>query len=77
MLSLKTNLMTSFNIKISNKELTIEPQENGTYRILENETKIGVIYPEPKGNQVVWNTQDELEPDYIQEIGELITQHNN
>ena len=77
MLSLKTNLMTSFNIKISNKELTIEPQENGTYRILENETKIGVIYPEPKGNQVIWNTQDELESDYIQEIGELITQHNN
>lgn len=68
--------MQSFDIQLSKKNLTIEPQDNGTYRILEGEEKVGVIYPEPTGNQVKWNTQDELDLDYIQQIGELITEHN-
>ena len=72
----KKNIMQSFDIQLSKKQLTIEPQDNGTYRILEGEEKLGVIYPEPTGNQVIWNTQDELEFDYIQQIGELITEHN-
>ncbi|MGY4385221.1 hypothetical protein ACVWYN_002259 [Pedobacter sp. UYP24] len=68
--------MQSFKIQLLESNLTIEPQENGTYRILEGEKKIGVIYPEPAGDQVIWNTQDELDFDFIQQIGELITEHN-
>lgn len=68
--------MKSFEIQLPESQLTIEPQENGTYRILEGEEKIGVIYPEPTGDQVTWNTQDELDFDYVQQIGELITEHN-
>jgi hypothetical protein len=55
---------------------TIERLENGLYRILEREKKLGVIFPEPDGDQVKWTTQDELEDGFVQQIGELITEHN-
>lgn len=68
--------MQSFDIQLLESKLTIEPQVNGTYRVMEGEGKLGVIYPEPTGDQVIWNTQDELEFDFVQQIGELITEHN-
>jgi hypothetical protein len=68
--------MNSFNIQLLESRLTIEPQDNGTYRVMEGENKLGVIYPEPTGDQVVGNTQDELEFDFVQQVGELITEHN-
>jgi hypothetical protein len=68
--------MQSFDIQLLESKLTIEPQDNGTYRVMEGEEKLGVIYPEPTGDQVIWNTQDELNFDFVQQIGELITEHN-
>ena len=68
--------MQSFEIQLPDSTLKIEPQENGTYRILDGEEKIGVIYPEPDGDQVTWSTQDELSPEFVQQIGESITEHN-
>lgn len=68
--------MESFEIQLLESKLTIEPQDNGTYRVMEGEKKLGVIYPEPDGEQVTWNTQDELDIDFVQQIGELITEHN-
>jgi hypothetical protein len=68
--------MQSFDIQLLESKLTIEPQDNGTYRVMEGEEKLGVIYPEPTGDQVIWNTQDELNLDFVQQIGELITEHN-
>ena len=68
--------MNSFEIQLLESHLTIEPQDNGTYRVMEGENKLGVIYPEPMGDQVIWNTQDEIGFDFVQQIGELITEHN-
>jgi len=68
--------MKSFDIQLLESHLTIEPQDNGTYRVMEGENKLGVIYPEPTGDQVVWATQDEMEFDFVQQIGELISEHN-
>jgi hypothetical protein len=69
--------MISFEIQLLESHLTIEPQDNGTYRVMEGENKLGVIYPESMGDQVIWNTQDEtLNFDFVQQIGELITEHN-
>lgn len=68
--------MNSFDIQLLESHLTIEPQDNGTYRVMEGESKLGVIYPEPMGDQVIWNTQDEMNFDFVQQIGELITEHN-
>lgn len=68
--------MQSFDIELPESKLRIEPQDNGTYRVMEGEEKLGVIYPEPTGDQVIWNTQDELDFDFVQQIGELITEHN-
>jgi hypothetical protein len=69
--------MQSFDIQLAEKSLTIEPQENGTFRIMEGMNKIGVIYPEPTDDEVVWSTLDELDTDFVQQLGELITDHNN
>ena len=68
--------MNSFDIQLLESHLTIEPQDNGTYRVMEAENKLGVIYPEPMGDQVIWNTQDDMNFDFVQQIGELITEHN-
>ncbi|ETZ20170.1 hypothetical protein [Pedobacter sp. V48] len=68
--------MKSFDIQLLESHLTIEPQDNGTYRVMEGEDKLGVIYPEPTGDQVIWTTHDEMEFDFVQQIGELIAEHN-
>jgi hypothetical protein len=68
--------MESFTIKLLESNLTIEPLENGLYRVMDGDTKIGVIYPEAEGDEVVWNTQDDLDNLFVQQIGELITEHN-
>ncbi|MEJ2880458.1 hypothetical protein [Pedobacter sp. GR22-6] len=68
--------MESFEIQLLEDRFTIEPLENGLYRILEGEIKVGVIFPEPDGDQVKWTTQDELEDGFVQQVGELITEHN-
>ena len=68
--------MESFEIQLLQDHFTIEPQENGLYRILEGNNKIGVIYTEADGDQVKWGTQDDLEDGFVQQIGELIAEHN-
>ena len=68
--------MQTFDIQLRESQLTIEPLENGLYRIIDGEEKVGVIYPEPDGEQVVWCTQDKLEDGFVQQVGELITEHN-
>lgn len=76
MLLLEKNVMEAFDIQLLESKLRIEPLENGLYRVMEGEHKIGVIYAEADGDQVVWDTQDDLDRDFIQQIGELITEHN-
>lgn len=68
--------MESFEIQLLEDRFKIEPLENGLYRIMEGENKMGVIYAEADGDQVKWATQDELETDFVQQVGELITEHN-
>ncbi|MBB6271887.1 hypothetical protein HDF26_002344 [Pedobacter cryoconitis] len=68
--------MEPFDIQLLESHLRIEPLDNGLYRVMEEGNKLGVIYAEANGDQVVWDTQDELEKDFVQQIGELITEHN-
>jgi len=38
--------------------------------------KVGLIFAEAaEGDQVKWATQDELEEGFVQQVGELITEH--
>lgn len=76
MLLLKFILMESFEIQLLEDRFTIEPLDSGLYRIFKGEEKIGVIFAEASGNEVVWTTQDELEDGFVQQVGELITEHN-
>jgi len=68
--------MESFEIQLLKDRFRIEPQENGLYRIMEDENKIGTIYAQAEGDQVIWTTQDKLEDGFVQQVGELITEHN-
>ncbi|WP_449437010.1 hypothetical protein [Pedobacter steynii] len=68
--------MQSFEIQLLADRFVVEPQENGLYRIMDGEHKLGVIYSEADGDQVKWATQDELEEGFVQQLGELITEHN-
>lgn len=68
--------MEAFEIQLLEDHFTVAPLENGLYRIMEGENKLGVIYAEAEGDQVVWDTQDDLEEDFVQQIGELIAEHS-
>lgn len=68
--------MEPFEIQLLEDRFQIEPQENGLYRVMQGEVKIGTVYAQAEGGQVVWTTQDQLEEGFVQQIGELITEHN-
>jgi len=71
---LKTK-MENFEIQLTGITYQIEPQENGTFRIMEGEEKLGVIYPEPGTLGIQWKTMDEMGEDFAAQIGELISEH--
>ena len=68
--------MESFGVQLLADRFVIEPQENGTFRVMEGEQKLGVVYPEPGENGVEWKTMDELDVNFVAQIGELISEHN-
>jgi hypothetical protein len=67
--------MENFEIQLTGKTYGIEPQENGTFRVMEGEEKIGVVYPEPGTLDIEWKTMDEIGNDFAAQIGELISEH--
>lgn len=68
--------MEKFNIQLVEQTFLIEPQENGTFRIFDGEEKIGVIYPEVEEDGIIWKTMDNLDNDFVQQLGELVSEHN-
>jgi hypothetical protein len=68
--------METFEIQLLEKRYLVAPQDNGTFRIMDGEEKLGVIYPEPGENGTEWKTLDELDVDFVSQLGELITEHN-
>ena len=68
--------MESFEIQHLANRFNVEPQENGTFRIMEGEEKIGVIYPEPGEDGVTWQTMDDLDQGFVNQLGELISEYN-
>ena len=68
--------MEKFSIQLLEQTFLIEPQENGTFRIFDGEEKIGVIYPEVEEEGTVWKTMDDLDADFVQQLGELVSEHN-
>ena len=68
--------MQPFEVQLPDKTYRIEPQENGAFRILDGEEKIGVVYPEVSELGTEWKTMDELEEGFVSQIGELISEHH-
>lgn len=69
--------LEQFDIDTEKGIFTIDPQENGTYRILEKENKIGVIYAEAAPQDgIQWKTMDQLDDRFVSIIGEGITAYH-
>ena len=68
--------MENFEINVNGSTYSVAPQENGTYRILKGEEKIGVIYAEPGENGTDWKTLDDLDTQLVVNLGQAITDHN-
>ena len=67
----------TFTINTPEGSFDIEPQENGTYRIMDGEIKIGVIYPEAGEQGIQWKSMDEIGSRFVNLIGDAITSHHN
>ncbi|KQR70193.1 PRC-barrel domain-containing protein [Pedobacter sp. Leaf176] len=65
-----------FYVNLDNRSFRIEPQENGVYRIFDNEVKVGAIYAQPGERGVKWATMDQLDDRFVEVLGEAITEHN-
>nr|WP_199156753.1 PRC-barrel domain-containing protein [Pedobacter sp. ASV2] len=65
-----------FRVQIQEGIFVVEPQENGTYRILDGENKIGVIYAESSSLGIQWRTMDNLHDNFIINLGQAISAHN-
>lgn len=71
--------MEPFEIQLLEDRFRIEPLEDGLYRIMEGDKRLGVIFLESEGDQdkwVKWATESDLDEGLIQQIGELIIEHN-
>jgi hypothetical protein len=68
--------MENFSVQLLDKSYQVVPQENGTFRVMDGEEKIGVIYPEVNEEGTAWKTMDDLDPDFVDQIGELVSDHN-
>lgn len=66
--------MENFEVQLVDKIYTIEPQENGTFRVMDGEEKVGVVYPELGTLGVEWKTMDDIGDDFAAQIGELISE---
>jgi len=67
--------MEAFEVQLLDKTYGIEPQENGTFRVMDGEEKIGVVYPEPGDLAIEWKSMDDLENEFVEQLGELISEH--
>lgn len=71
-----TGKFESFTVNTDEGVFTVEPQENGTYRILDSEDKIGVIYAEPAPEGTQWHTMDKIDDRFVISLGQAITAHH-
>ncbi|PWS28837.1 hypothetical protein DHW03_03105 [Pedobacter yonginense] len=71
-----TDNFEAFDVQTGEGIFVIEPQENGTYRILNQSEKIGVIYAESGERGVEWKTMDQLDDRFVEVIGEGIRLHH-
>lgn len=67
----------NFYVKLDNRTLRVEPQDNGIYRVFENDVKVGAIYAQSGERGVTWATMDQLDDRFVEVVGEAITEHNS
>lgn len=67
--------MTPFKVILEDKTYFIEPQRNGTFSVIAEQEKIGTIYPTSGNLDIEWKTSDQLDDQFVSQMGELIADH--
>lgn len=68
--------MEQFTVRLLDKELIVDPCEDGSgFDIFFGYEHEGKIYAKPdKENGIVWTSDDDIDPELVELIGELIQQ---
>ncbi|TDQ12184.1 hypothetical protein [Pedobacter metabolipauper] len=67
--------MDPYELIFENKQLTVQPLEDGMYSVYENDIKIADLYPEIYDCKITWYTADLITAEYAQGLGEAIYNH--
>jgi len=64
--------MEQFSIIVDEVQYTITPIEGGSYGILEGNQGLGHIFSKDEPGGVKWYSDEDLDPELVKKIGELI-----
>lgn len=64
-----------YAILLHGVKLTIYPQEDGGYKVYKGSNLLADLYPEVTESGTTWETSDWIDQDYVEQIGELIHDH--
>jgi len=67
--------MEDFEIQLLDTTYTIQPQQDGSFRVMEGEEQLGVVYPDPGTLGMEWKSTNDMGDDFATQIGELISEH--
>lgn len=65
-----------FAVMVEEETLSVIPQGEGAYIIMQGDDQLGVIEMEYIDNDPVWVTVDLIAPDLVRKIGEAIEDHD-
>lgn len=66
-----------YSIRLHGINLIVYPGEDGTYSVYKESRQITQLYTEMEHNQVVWESTNWIDKDYINEIGKKIEEHES
>ena len=57
--------------------LTVYPLEDGTYKVYKQSRKIAHLFAALEDDQIVWDSDDWIDADYITEMGKKIEEYES
>lgn len=68
--------MEPFEINLLGERLMVHPQPDGSFQVFRGETKLATLIPnENSYMDNGWTSLDLISSEYVQQIGELIEEH--
>jgi hypothetical protein len=68
--------MENFEIEVatggSSITYLIQPLEDGSFQVFQQEEVVGIVFPNTREQGVSWTTDDEIDEDLLENIGKAI-----